>query len=184
MQVALRPLCERWKTRMDICSIRKFRFHQQYLITTWTWVVLTCQIKQSATITFFGIHASIDALSFFISSILWSQMHSYSIKHTYRRMSRARLHSKNFERNWSLNCVKGGTGDPSLLTSSEGKRAPHQLQHITREERVYCDLCKLLEKPRQRTRFKCNKCDMSFCFQPDRNCFQMWHSSVCDHLRR
>ena len=42
----------------------------------------------------------------FTSSILWSQMHSYSIEHTYRRMSRARLHSKNFERNWLLNCVK------------------------------------------------------------------------------
>lgn len=41
-----------------------------YLITTRTWVVLTCQIKQSATIiTFFGRRASIGALSFFTSSI-------------------------------------------------------------------------------------------------------------------
>lgn len=47
----------------------------------------------------------------------------------------------------------------SSPAQKEKVRAPHQLQRITREERVYCDLCILLKKPRQRTRFKCNKCD-------------------------
>ena len=62
-------------------------------------------------------------------------------------------------------------------------RAPHQLSFVSRDERKCCDLCKLLKKPVHKTRYKCSRCQMFFCFEPTRNCFRQWHSFQCDHLR-
>ena len=41
-------------------------------------------------------------------------------------------------------------------------RAPHQLSFIPREGRKYCDLCRLLKRPRHRTCYVCTRCEKYF----------------------
>jgi len=82
---------------------------------------------------------------------------------------------------------EGNEDEQERLQSPQSQshvRAPHQLSFLEREDRQYCDLCKLLKKPRHRTRYLCTKCQKYLCFEPDRNCFRRWHSSECDKFRK
>ena len=61
-------------------------------------------------------------------------------------------------------------------------RAPHQLTIL--QEPRNCDFCRIVKKQnRVKTRYRCDKCGLNFCFDEKRNHFKKWHTAKYDYLR-
>ena len=60
-------------------------------------------------------------------------------------------------------------------------RAPHQL--IIMQAPRNCDYCRIVKKLNVKTRYRCEKCQLNFCFNEQRNHFRKWHSAKFDYLQ-
>lgn len=49
--------------------------------------------------------------------------------------------------------------------------------------RKNCKRCSILFKKEQKTPWKSRACDIPLCLQPDRNCFEKWHTAEGDKFR-
>ena len=61
-------------------------------------------------------------------------------------------------------------------------RAPHQLVILKVPQN--CDYCRIIKKlPHVKTPYRCEKCQLNFCFNSQRNHFKKWHSPKLDYVR-
>ena len=60
-------------------------------------------------------------------------------------------------------------------------RAHHKLSILSKKQD--CDYCCIVDKVRRKTWYRCDVCNLNFCFNRKRNHFRRWHSGRCDHLR-
>ena len=59
-------------------------------------------------------------------------------------------------------------------------RAHHQLSILSKKQD--CDYCRIVDKVRRKTWYRCDVCNLNFCFNRKRNHFRRWHSGHCDYL--
>ena len=58
-------------------------------------------------------------------------------------------------------------------------RAHHQLSILSKKQD--CDYCRIVDKVRRKTWYRCDVCNLNFCFNRKRNHFRRWRSGRVTH---